>query len=199
MLSSLLSYWARTTCHVTYSVWASYLQPALRSGTYDYCRGRRSVSQSLRRTRVPSGSPGYGRLGRRSRGRRPRVDAHDSSDPGHVAAAVPWYLYGSDGHGAARVEDMADHARNGPLPESDRVCVICFGDLEQIAVTREAASVGNGSYVFRTRELIGDRCARNGNLSSAVLKSVYHLCEFKLVWTVSRSLRAPRHTRQGAV
>ncbi len=34
-------------------------------------------------------------------------------------------------------------------------------------------------------------------VSSAVLKSVDHLCEF--VWTVSRSLRAPRHTRQGTV
>ena len=51
------------------------------------------------------------------------VYAHD---PRHVAAAVPWYLYGSDGHGAARVEDKAGRARNGPLPESNRVCVICF-------------------------------------------------------------------------
>jgi hypothetical protein len=30
------------------------------------------------------------------------VYAHD---PCHVAAAVPWCLIGSDGHGAARLED----------------------------------------------------------------------------------------------
>ncbi len=39
------------------------------------------------------------------------VYAHD---PRHVAAAVPWYLYGSNGHGAALVEDKAGSVRNGP-------------------------------------------------------------------------------------
>ena len=110
-----------------YSARAAYLQPALRSGAYDYRRGRRSVSRSLRRTGVPSGSPGHGGLGRRKPGADDfGVYAHD---PRHVAAAVPWYLYGSDGHGAARVEDKADRARNGPLPEFNRDCVICFRDL----------------------------------------------------------------------
>ena len=124
---------------------AAYLQPALRRGAYDYRQGRRSVSRSLRRTGVPSGSPGHGGLGRREPGLTTSVYAHD---PRHVAAAVPWYLYGSDGHGAARVEDKAGRARNGPLPESNRGCVICFGDLERIVVTREAASVGNGSFLY---------------------------------------------------
>jgi hypothetical protein len=81
-----------------------------------------------------------------SRGRRLRVVTHDTSDPRHVAAAVQRYLYNSDGHCAARAEDMADRARNGQLPESNRVCGICFGDLERIVVTREAASIGNGSF-----------------------------------------------------
>ena len=80
------------------------------------------MSRSLRRTGAPSGSPGHGGLRRRKPGADDfAVYAHD---PRHVAAAVPWYLYGSDGHGAARVEDKADRARNGPLPESNRVCVI---------------------------------------------------------------------------
>ncbi len=30
----------------------------------------------------------------------------------HVAAAVPWCLYGSDVHGAAQVEDKADCAKD---------------------------------------------------------------------------------------
>jgi hypothetical protein len=29
-----------------------------------------------------------------------------------VAAAVPWYLCGFNGHGAAQVEDKEDHAWN---------------------------------------------------------------------------------------
>ncbi len=85
--------------------------------------GPRSVSRSLRCTGVPSGSPGHGGLGRS------RLGADDFGVYVHdVAAAVPWHLYGSDGHGATRVEDKADRARNGPLPESNSVCVICFGD-----------------------------------------------------------------------
>ncbi len=128
---------------------ASYIHQALRSGAYDYHRGLRSVSWSLRRTGVPSGSPGYGGLGPREPGLTTSVYAHD---PRHVAAAVPWCLYASDGHGAARVEDKADRARNGPLPESNRVCVICFGDLGRIIVTREAASVATEVFIFRITE-----------------------------------------------
>ncbi len=132
---------------------AAYLQPAIRSAAYDYrlghnpCHGASAVPKCPRALPVTAGSDGG------SRGRRLRVDAHDSSDPRHVAAAVPWCLYGSDGHGAARVEDMADRARNGPLPEPNRVCVICFGDIERIVVTREAASVGNGSFYISNQRI----------------------------------------------
>ncbi len=75
---------------------------------HDPCHGASAVpdSESTRALSVTAGADGG------SRGRRLGVDAHDSSDARHVAAAVPWYLYGSDGHGAARVEDEADRARN---------------------------------------------------------------------------------------
>jgi hypothetical protein len=91
-----------------YSALAAYLQPALQSGAYDYnraCHRASAVLECPRALQVTAGSDGG------SRGRRLRVDAHDSSDPHHVAAAMPWYLYSSDGHGAARVEDKADRAR----------------------------------------------------------------------------------------
>ena len=110
-----------------YSARAAYLQPALRSGAFD------TVEATIRVTEPPP----YRRALGLSRSRRARTDGvgaddfestptNDSSDLRHVAAAVPWYLYGSDGHGAARVEDKADRARNVPLPESNRVCVIWF-------------------------------------------------------------------------
>ncbi len=38
----------------------------------------------------------------------------ETRDPRHVAAAVPWCLIGSDGHGAARVEDKEAVPRNVP-------------------------------------------------------------------------------------
>ena len=128
VLSSLLSYWARTTCHVTYlpdrdatrpgpptSIRHYGVGPTTTVGADDPCHGASAVPECPR-------SPGHGGLGRRKPGADDfGVYAHD---PRHVAAAVPWYLYGSDGHGAARVEDKADRARNGPLPESNRVCVI---------------------------------------------------------------------------
>ena len=95
-----------------YSARAAYLQPALRSGACDYRRGRRSVSRSLRRTGVPSGSPGHGGLGRRKPGADDfGVYAHD---PRHVAAAVPWCLYIPDSHGAAWVEDKEADPGNVP-------------------------------------------------------------------------------------
>jgi hypothetical protein len=53
-------------------------------------KGPQSVSLSLRRTGVPSCSPGHGGLGWSKQG------ADDfgvyAQDPRHVAAAVPWYL-----------------------------------------------------------------------------------------------------------
>ncbi len=99
------------------------------------------MSRSLRRTGVQSGSPSHGGLGRSKPGADDfGVYAHD---PRHVAAAMLRRLYGFYGHCAARVEDRTGRARNVLLPESNRVCVICFGDLERTVVTREAASVGN--------------------------------------------------------
>jgi hypothetical protein len=120
--------------------------PTTTVGADDPCHGASAAPECPRALPVTAGSDG------KSRGRRLRVDAHDSSDPRHMAATVPWYLYGSDGHGAARVEDKADRARNGLFPESDRVCVICVGDLERIVVTREAASVDRQVFIFRIRE-----------------------------------------------
>ena len=61
-----------------------------------------AAPQRLRARRAGAGAERRGASLRGGRG------AHD---PRHVAAAVQWYLYGSDGHGAARMEDKADRAR----------------------------------------------------------------------------------------
>ncbi len=78
-----------------YSALAAYLQPALRSGAFVTVDATIRVTEPLPYRRalgllVTAGSDGG------SRGRRLRVYAFD---PRHVAAAVPWYHCGSDGHG----------------------------------------------------------------------------------------------------
>ena len=94
---------------------------------------------------------------------------------------------------SARVEDKADHARKGPLPESNSVCVICFGDLKCGCNARGRDHERYPTTCFGSlTENKGDPLASATGIS-AVLKSVDHLCE--PVWTVSRSLRSPRHTR----
>jgi hypothetical protein len=87
---------------------AAYLQPALRGGVYDHrlghdpCHGTSAVPECPRALSVTAGSDGADDF---------QVGAY-AHDPRHAAAAVSWYLYGFDGHGAARVEDKADSARN---------------------------------------------------------------------------------------
>ena len=136
VLSSLLSYWARTTCHVTYlpdrdatrpgpptSSRHYGVGPTTTVGADDPCHGASAVPECPRALPVTAGSDGG------SRGLTTLESTPTTPVTWPRAAAVPWYLYGSDGHGAARVEDKADRARNGPLPEFNRDCVICFRDL----------------------------------------------------------------------
>ena len=72
---------------------------------HDPCHGASAVPESTRALSVTAGSDGG------SRGRRLRVYAHD---PRHVAAAVPWYHCGSDGHGAG---SSASGGAGGPRKE----------------------------------------------------------------------------------
>jgi hypothetical protein len=58
-------------------------------------------------------------------GRRLGAYAHG---PCHVAAAVPWYLAGSDGHGAARVED--EEADRGNVPSDVMVTALLRFDVQ---------------------------------------------------------------------
>ena len=96
---------------VRYSARAAYLQPALRSGAFD------TVEATIRVTEPPP----YRRALGLSRSRRARTEGAGADDfestPTTLVIPVTWpppCLYGSDGHGAARVEEQADRARNVP-------------------------------------------------------------------------------------
>ncbi len=69
---------------------------------------------------------GVGVLPREGAGAGPTTPV-TSHDPRHVAAAVPWYHCGSDGHGASSsgliVEEDAAPGRARNVP-----CVTCFSD-----------------------------------------------------------------------
>jgi hypothetical protein len=120
-----------------YSAPAAYHQSALRSGAYDFpghlghdpCHGASAVPECPRTLPVTTGSDGWSKRPTTSS---LRLYAHE---PRRLAAAVPWCLYGSDCHGAARMEDMAariitaDRARRHAIPESNGGCVICFRSL----------------------------------------------------------------------
>ncbi len=106
-----------------HSARAAYLQPALRRVAFDTAEatirvtepGASAAPESTRALPVTAGSDGG------SRGRRLRVYAHD---PRHVAAAVPWYHCGSDGHGADSSGGAGGPRKERTVPESNRVCVI---------------------------------------------------------------------------
>ncbi len=98
VLSSLLSYWDRTTCHVTYSPGRDAPRPGPPTSSRHYRVGpTTTVGATIRVTEPPPYLSALGRraLSRRSRLRQARTegawtdDLVYAHDPRHVAAAVP--------------------------------------------------------------------------------------------------------------
>jgi hypothetical protein len=171
VLSSLLSYWARTTCHVTYSPDRATSRPGppTSTGSRHYGVGHTTTVGATILTEPPPYRNALG-LSRLRRARTEGAGADDFSlrprppSPGRRSTVVP---YGSDGHGAARVEDTAGRARNGPLPESNRGCMICFGRSRTESYNARGQVLVTDVFVYRIGEQKGERCSSNGILSSA--------------------------------